>query len=1569
MNLLYSTAGRAPKLSVFLFLLGLMISSNSLFAQINLTATAGTLTGSYTTLNDAFVAINAGTHQGVITINVTGNTTEPSAPTSLIASGQGSAIYTSILIKPTTVATISGATSSGGAAVIMLDGADNVTIDGSITTNGTTRDLTIQNTALTTQTNTAVIRLIGNTTGGLGATNNTIKNCNIIGSTPGNSGSSGSTITSSYGIYAGSTSATTLSATATGNDYDNLTIQNNSITSAYIGIVVNGASATYQADNLVITDNEIGSSNPLAQITQRGISVYNVINGVIARNKVFDQKVTASTTVYGIEINGAATSNTHVTRNMISGIYSQSTSGYGAFGINIDDGSMITIDNNVIYDIRTTNYSSTSMLYQAFGIRLAGGAGHRVYYNSVNLYGDYTTGSAVLSRSAAFGVTATTVTALDIKNNIFANKMTSSLAATQEFLAVWFVASYNFVNATLDHNAYFVTNDANHYIGKIGTTSGSGNYATLSNWSAISQVGNLTNDVNSHPAGFNINAPFTADNDLTIPTGTGTVLESNGVVITPQLTTPNIDYTGATRPAGTGTAPDIGAYEFEGIPVSVDMGATVLVRPLTSGCHGSADSVVIRIQNYTGDPIMFSTDSVTVHAFTTGANPQVFTPVVINTGSVAAFGTMDVVVSVNYDLSAAGIHSFHAYTEMDGDNIALNDTMAVVDVNVSGGVALASDDEICFGGTSSMVLSGQTSGAPIQWQSSPDGSAWTNLPGGTVSPFSVTPADTTYYRAVVCGTLYSVIDTINVITVQTPVVNNETRCGSGTVTFQGTHMPGNVLRWYDAPSGGTLLDTGDVFTTPVISNTTTYYVAYSTGSPPVYVGPLNPSTLGSGGYYNYDTYRTFFTVTSTITIDAVDIFPQTAGQSSTILIVDNNTSATIATIPYTTTSAGSTTVPQTVPINVTLSPGDYYMKMGDAVVSLYRNDAGATFPYTSSALDITGQSFSGYPNYYYYFYNWLVSSGCEGNRVAVTATVTPSDTIVASITTNPICANQTSPMSVTSNNANYQYTWSPATGLNSTTGSSVITSADTSLVYTVNAIDPVTNCAAYTLIQVNVNPIPSVMVTPGDSVVCMNEQIQVQANTTGTFTQAVVGNGTSSTTASSTTNMGPYGGYYGGNRQQYLYTATELQAAGLTAGQIDFLEFEVTNLNSVPNLADYTIKIDTTTAAALTTTFNPSLNTAYYNASYIPVLGWNHHILAPFNWDGVSSIIVEICFNNNSGTTSSGNASVRYTATTGTNTMTYYRANNDPAVCTTLSGTTSVNRPNIRFGRVAPLTVQWTPGQGLSSDTILNPVLTAMTTDDYVITVTDQWNGCYNSDTVAVVVNALPVVSLGNDTTLCSNNTAGFYLEVTNSNWSQTWGDGSTAPTFLVSTPGTYNVAVTDVNGCVGRDTINVTGVAPVQVNIDINFTSTTSAVLDAGAGFTSYLWNTLATSQTITATSNGTYYVTVQDQNYCESTDTINIVFSLGFENPDGSQATINYYPNPSDGMLNISVTGFPSGKDMLMEVMDMNGRKVYVQNFQQIMEDFTAPLNLTHLSEGTYLVRVTTENGSHTGRIIITR
>lgn len=139
------------------------------YSQINLVATSGTLSGSYTTLRNAFNKINDGTHKGTIVITITDNSTD-NATAILNASGTGNAIYSSVLIYPT----ISGKKISSNVigATIQLNGADNVTIDGRLNASGSNIDLAICNTALSGDAANAITFIND-------ASNNVVKYCNL----------------------------------------------------------------------------------------------------------------------------------------------------------------------------------------------------------------------------------------------------------------------------------------------------------------------------------------------------------------------------------------------------------------------------------------------------------------------------------------------------------------------------------------------------------------------------------------------------------------------------------------------------------------------------------------------------------------------------------------------------------------------------------------------------------------------------------------------------------------------------------------------------------------------------------------------------------------------------------------------------------------------------------------------------------------------------------------------------------------------------------------------------------------------------------------------------------------------------------------------------------------------------------------------------------------------------------------------------------------------------------------------------------------------------------------------
>lgn len=192
--------------------------------------------------------------------------------------------------------------------------------------------------------------------------------------------------------------------------------------------------------------------------------------------------------------------------------------------------------------------------------------------------------------------------------------------------------------------------------------------------------------------------------------------------------------------------------------------------------------------------------------------------------------------------------------------------------------------------------------------------------------------------------------------------------------------------------------------------------------------------------------------------------------------------------------------------------------------------------------------------------------------------------------------------------------------------------------------------------------------------------------------------GTGTLTNNGNQDGSPYANNYYGAKNQYLLTAADLVAAGVGAGDINSLAFNVANVNSCPALTNFTIRMKSTTATSLTNTWETGVVDYYTIASYQPLVGWNTHVFStPFVWDGISNVIVETCFNNYS-YTNFGNASV-YQATksyTGTH---YYRADNTNVCPNTGTTGSSTRLPNMKFDCALPTAMSYVSSEVFHSDT------------------------------------------------------------------------------------------------------------------------------------------------------------------------------------------------------------------------------------------------------------------------------
>ena len=225
-----------------------------------------------------------------------------------------------------------------------------------------------------------------------------------------------------------------------------------------------------------------------------------------------------------------------------------------------------------------------------------------------------------------------------------------------------------------------------------------------------------------------------------------------------------------------------------------------------------------------------------------------------------------------------------------------------------------------------------------------------------------------------------------------PVGISASRCDSGSVTLSASG--GTTLNWYDTSAGGNILYTGDTFATPILGATTTYYVQNFIGQASQYVGPVD-NTIGGGAYFTNNAYHYLkFDCYTPATLKSVKVFANSEGYRTIEL---TNSAGTLLMDTSVNIPSGQSRV--TLDFDIPVGTG---LRLGTAGQNnLWRNNTGASFPYTLPGLiSITGNSASS-PGYYYYFYDWEVDkAGCSSNMVPVTAgillpnaQITPDGTI------------------------------------------------------------------------------------------------------------------------------------------------------------------------------------------------------------------------------------------------------------------------------------------------------------------------------------------------------------------------------------------------------------------------------------------------------------------------------------------------------------------------------------------------------------------------------------------------
>ncbi len=274
--------------------------------------------------------------------------------------------------------------------------------------------------------------------------------------------------------------------------------------------------------------------------------------------------------------------------------------------------------------------------------------------------------------------------------------------------------------------------------------------------------------------------------------------------------------------------------------------------------------------------------------------------------------------------------------------------------------------------------------------------------------------------------------TTDIISTQLSTVtgSDDARCGDGALTL---NVQGDATEyfWYNAQTGGNFIHTGTVYNTPVLTDTTTYWVE---GRNPFFASIGKPDTVGNGaagGYYSYFPDGLKFNANFDLTIERLTIYPRLVNGATSAPIQINVKDLNGNTVGSVTTTFWGTVGDTTIDLNIDVPKGNGYTIDAEGThvydIEMYRNGlGGAAYPFVEpGAMRITGPK-NNLGSFYYFFYDIDIQYlGCPSPRIPVTAFVSPNTMTLDSTATvsNAGSGTGSATVIVSGGSAPYSYAW------------------------------------------------------------------------------------------------------------------------------------------------------------------------------------------------------------------------------------------------------------------------------------------------------------------------------------------------------------------------------------------------------------------------------------------------------------------------------------------------------------------------------------------------------------------
>ncbi len=273
-------------------------------------------------------------------------------------------------------------------------------------------------------------------------------------------------------------------------------------------------------------------------------------------------------------------------------------------------------------------------------------------------------------------------------------------------------------------------------------------------------------------------------------------------------------------------------------------------------------------------------------------------------------------------------------------------------------------------------------------------------------------------------------------------------------------------------------------------------------------------------------------------------------------------------------------------------------------------------------------------------------------------------------------------------------------------------------------------------------------------------------------------------------------------------------------------------------------------------------------------------------------------------------------------------------VITASGATTFCNGGNVTLTSSQSTGIMW-------SNNATTPSINVSSSGSYDVTYTDG-NGCTaTSFPTTVTVNAnpsAPTITANGPTTFCTGDSVTLS---SNQSTGNVWSTNATTQSITVMTSGSYDVTYTDANGCSATSnttTVSVSNAPAPTITIQGNtaLCPGETVTLTSSAG-NSYLWSDGSTTQSITVSTAGTYFVTVTNSDPCNGTGA-------------SSSVTVTSLPAPTSSFTyNVPVV------NQYQFTNTSSGGTIYAWDFGDASQSSAQNPAHVYFTSGTYTVTLT--------------